>query len=193
MFLISLWMLTLGIQTGCTQQNELGTLSVVTGFFLESSPQGYSILADCLEFSGQAQNSNPQAKIIRTTATNLNELFKKLETQSQTPLYYSRAKVLLMKNPEIEELKVLFDMRILPADIFVLETDLPKEKFLQAENSFAVEIDAQVKKTADSQTFKLYQLIKNPSKSIEIPNVFVSDNGFYLRPPEHSEQKEGDL
>ncbi len=192
-FSISLLMLMLGIQTGCTQQNELGTLSVVTGFFLDCSQNSYNLLADCLEFSGQTQNGSFQTKKISVSGSTLNEAFQKLETQSQTPLYFSRAKVFLMKNPKKEELQALFDMKMLPADIFILQTDLTEKTFLEKENSFAVELDTQLKKTEGFHTCKLYQLIKTPNAPLEIPHVFVSENGFYLRHPEHSKQKEGGL
>jgi len=184
----------LTIQTGCTPQNELGNLSVITGFYLDSSREEYILLADCLDFAGQSQNEGTKTKKIRVTGTTLDQTFAELQKQSQTPLCFSRAKVLLMKNPKTDVLQALFDLRILPSDILILKTDLTENELLETkENSFSLGIDTQLKTSIDSSQFKLYQLIKNPENNQEIPIVLLSENGFYLRFIEGEQQKEGTL
>ncbi len=185
--------ITVGIQSGCTPQNELGNLSVVTGFFLDTSSHEYILLADCRDFSKQTQSGNLQTKKICVTGKTLQELFQNLEAQSQAPLCIARAKVLLMKNPKNTLLQELFDLKILPSDISILQTDLSVDLLKKEENSFAPDIDTQLKKTKNFSSCKLYQLIKNPQNIARIPSVLLSENGFYLCNPEINNLKEGGL
>ena len=173
--------------TGCTNRKELGNLSVVTGFFLEQSSNGYLLIADCVDFSKQEHNKTLTTKPIVVTAPSLSEAFVKLNTQSETPLYFERAKIFVIgnvisKNSATEITEELFLKRNVRSDISLLQTKISSQTlFGNNYQPFGLPLDAQLKKESLSQESKLYQLIKDPKKIHLLPTVLLSENGFYLQ------------
>ncbi len=177
----------LTLVTGCQSHNELGNLSIVTGFFLEQSSDGYLLVADCIDFLEQEHNSFPKTKPVTVTAPTLSEAFAKLSTQSETPLYFERAKIFVLGNSILEStatdiIKELFAKRIVRSDISLLQTKISSKTIYQDNfRPFGLPLDNQLKKENHSHKTKLYQLIKEPEKIRAIPTVFLSENGFYLQ------------
>ena len=191
LILLILLITTSGIQTGCTKENELGDLSVVTGLFLGVDQNHYIFIADCMNFSGEEGEKKHETKPIRVKASSLQEGFSLLKKESQTPLYFFRTKVLLLgKNfSEYEKTTVLEELlncRIVPADISVLQADFPERKLLSNESkSFGLTIEGQLQKDNSADFCKLYQLLSSPAeKTDKIPTVSISENGFYLKSQE---------
>lgn len=175
-----------GIHTGCTKENELGNLSVVTGLFLGENQNRYILIADCMNFSNE--ENGKESKSIRITASSLQKGFSSLKKESQTPLYFSRTKVLLLDKKISESkrdavLEELLNCRIVPADISILKADFSEKKLLSEEGtSFGLTIDEQLNKNNDADFCKLYQLVKSDTEiTNEIPTVSLSENGFYIK------------
>ena len=185
-----LWMLSVVVllfPTGCATGSELGNLAIVTGLFLEPTNNGYHLVADCIDFSQQEQKNTFKTMPVIATAPTLSEAFSLLNTQSEAPLYFDRAKVLVFsksfseydKNQIAEE---LFALKIIRTDISLLETEISAEilcsdKYL----SFGLSLDSQLKKEKISSNCKLYQLINKPQNIRNLPTVLLSENGFYLQ------------
>ena len=172
------------IPTGCSNQNELGNISVVTGLFLEKYQKDYLLIADCAVF--QEEKQAVQIKQIRVVATSFGEAITLLQNESETPLSFSHVKVLLLgKNfplaTEIPLLEDVFHAKTLPADIAILQADFSEEELrLTNEKSFGLPIGRLLNKPHSHKKIKLYQLLKTPEKATEIPVVSFSENGLIL-------------
>lgn len=186
LILLLLLITTSGIQTGCTKENELGNLSVVTGLFLGENQNRYIFIADCMNFSNE--ENEKESKVIQITASSLAEGFSSLQKESPTPLYFSRTKVLLLDKQFSHSksdavLEELLNCRIVPADISVLQADFSEKQLLSSEGaSFGLTIDRQLKKDNIADFCKLYQLVKNNAETThKIPKAALSENGFYIK------------
>lgn len=198
-FSILLLTVTLGMQSGCTPQNELGNLSVVTGYFLDGSRGEFLLVADCLDFSGQPQDGGLKTKKIHIRKASLEKAFAELKKQSQSPLCFSRAKVFLVSKTMLQQsenkiLEELFHLRVLPSDIVILQTNLTAQTLTKENDSaFTLSLGSRLNNQEIFSSFQLYQLIKKPTNRTEIPTVFLSENGLYINLHEDSKQKEGGL
>ncbi len=191
-----LWILLLGIlgtQTSCSKQEELGQISVATGFFLDISHGNYILLADCTDFREQESGKQLQTKPLLVISPSFEEAFQELISQSEQPLYCARAKVFLLgKNLSEQSTKditnTLFSSRLVRPDITVLRSDFTWEALKEKEyQPFGFPVDEQLKKQKNPVNSKLYQIIKNHQTLRNIPTVHLTENGFYLT----NIQKEG--
>ena len=175
------------MQTGCSSRNELGNLSVATGFLLEPQEKGFLLIADCADFSGQNSNEGANTKQITVTASNLKEAFDSLKAESELSLSCSRAKVLLLGNGFSDNRKKaivaeLFDTKAVPPDISVLEANFSSKQLRSYDNpGFSPTVSRQLEKEKNTKSCRLYQLINQQKNYSEIPVVTLSENGFYLQ------------
>ncbi|MBP3448654.1 MAG: hypothetical protein J6K51_06520 [Clostridia bacterium] len=86
--------------TGCSPREEVGNLAIVTGIFLNYSPESntYQILAEIGDFSEYEQSSTVSAKWVKSSGETLFGAFFNLEKTAPVPLYFSHAKMLLLGN-----------------------------------------------------------------------------------------------
>lgn len=186
LMIVSIFIGCSGLLAGCSDENELGNLSVVTGLFLDYSEKEYTLIADCTDFSEQPENKRPMTKPILVTTSDFLKATALLNQQSESPLFFQRTKIILLQkelsHPLIKTiLEQLFASRMVPADTMVLQADFSEEAlFSQEYQSFGTAVENQLKKENISPDFKLYQLIKNPKNINYLPTVFLSENGFYF-------------
>lgn len=186
LILLLLSVVIIGTQTGCTNHNELGNISIVTGFFLDRTHENFTLIADCTNFGEEDSKETSKTKPIRVTAPSLREAFFKLESQSESPLCYSRAKVLLLGNNVLNQSKEtvfneLFSLQVLASDIAVLQADFSENKIIGDNyQPFGLQLDKQLHKNKNVPNNKLYQLIKNSEEIHDIPTVYHSENGFSI-------------
>ncbi len=172
--------------TGCSNREELGNVSVITGFVLDFSPteQAYFLLAEMADFSGYEKSSSLSTKWLKAKGKSVSEVFWNLHKNAAKPLYVSHAKITLLgKGVQQGSIRQVIDFLMnqpdINPDLLIAMTDTPLEQLEQTEEkAICKTMYESMEKDGIPRNAKLYQLFQTKENAFSLPKVSFSENGI---------------
>lgn len=167
--------------SGCSSREELGNVTVITGFFLDYQPEEkrYFLLAEMADFSDYEKTSSLSAKWLEASGKSVGEAFSALQKKATKELCFSHADVLLFgKNikqsaPFLEE---LIQESVLNRDIVLALTDASFDEIKEeASPPICKTVSEKLKKEETMQNAKLYQLYQKNDAFRLLPKISIKE------------------
>lgn len=167
--------------SGCSSREELGNVTVITGFFLDYQPKEkqYFLLAEMADFSDYEKTSSLSAKWLEASGKSVKEVFSALQKKATKELCFSHAEVLLFGKNIKQSALLLEELMQEPAlnrDIVLALTDATFEAIKEeASPPVCKTVSERLTKENTTQTAKLYQLYQKNDAFRLLPKISIKE------------------